>query len=318
MPNPTCTVVYDNGEPCARTVSVKSKGLCLACSRWSRKNGGADPNGRSPRHLYTTRCPVVFADGTPCPALGGARKSPWCPDCYGWFQRNGGADPAGRPRRHRRGSVQMLLRAAASSTTDECIDYTGRSGRPNVELLGKFMNASRAVWIIANGDPGEDSVLHTCHRGEEGCINIRHLYLGDQKRNVHDALEADRNVRGERQWNSAVTEDDVCLIRGLLVEGLSHQEIADRMRVTLKLVGGIAGRRTWDYLKCCSVHSMLERFGRASETATGKASLTPERAEQARALVAAGAKQKDVAFAFGVSRMTISRLVRRQRYASIP
>jgi hypothetical protein len=52
------------------------------------------------------------------------------------------------------------------------------------------MNASRAVWWIANGDPGNLNVLHRC--GDDDCLNIRHLYLGTIADNSIDTVLMDR------------------------------------------------------------------------------------------------------------------------------
>lgn len=75
------------------------------------------------------------------------------------------------------------------------------------------MEASRAVWWIANGDPGATAILHTCHRGEEGCINIRHLYAGDNIRNVRDRAEAGRSCQGEHHWAAKLSDADAAEIR---------------------------------------------------------------------------------------------------------
>src|SRR5690606_25291821 len=303
--------------PCTKPVYVKSKGWCLACNRWSRKNGGADPNGRSPRHLRLDPCPVVFDNGEPCPERGGYRKSPWCRDCYDWSKRHGGVDPSGRRRWRAKGEVRILLREAASAMTDDCIIMTGYSRRPNVQLGRRWVNASRAVWMLANGDPGELSVLHTCHRGDEGCINIRHLYLGDQARNVQDMVEAERQNRGEEQWYSVAEEEGVCEIRRLLNSGMSHNAIAAQLGLTRKIISGIADRTTWDWLKCCPDHAGQQHFGRVVEV-SGKPSLTMDQAAEVRALAKSGVKQTEIAAMFGVSKMTISRTVRGERYVSRP
>ncbi|MDX2643472.1 hypothetical protein PV341_07765 [Streptomyces sp. PA03-1a] len=48
---------------------------------------------------------------------------------------------------------------------------------------------------MEHGDPGGEWVLHTCHRGEEGCVNLRHLYLGSPARNSRDMSEAGRTAK---------------------------------------------------------------------------------------------------------------------------
>lgn len=105
------------------------------------------------------------------------------------------------------------LRSAAFATTDACIDLGGYQNRPNVRFQGRMMEASRAVWWIANGDPGEKDVLHTCHRGEEGCISIRHLYAGNYVQNVRDRVRAGRSCQGIQHWATKLSDVDVAEIR---------------------------------------------------------------------------------------------------------
>ncbi|MFD0208932.1 helix-turn-helix domain-containing protein [Streptomyces hirsutus] len=137
-------------------------------------------------------CVVVFANGTPC-TRAPYRGSKWCSACYTWTRRHGWADPNGRTPQRPKNTVLPFLKAAAQATTDECVDLTGWAGRPVVLLDGKSMWASRAVWILAHGNPGDQHVLHSCHRGDEGCVNIRHLRLGDDADNHQDRVAAGRS-----------------------------------------------------------------------------------------------------------------------------
>jgi hypothetical protein len=89
----------------------------------------------------------------------------------------------------------------------------GYKNRPNIKFEGTMMEASRAVWWIARGDPGDAHVLHTCHRGEEGCISKRHLYLGDNGQNIRDRVEAGRSCYGEQHWAHKLSDTDVAEIR---------------------------------------------------------------------------------------------------------
>ncbi|MFP3118148.1 hypothetical protein [Streptomyces sp. Iso 434] len=137
-------------------------------------------------------CAVVFADGAPC-VRAPYRGSEWCPACYTWSRRHGWTDPNGRTPQRPKNTVLPFLQAAAQATTDECIDLTGYAHRPTVHLNGVSMWASRAVWTLAHGGPGALHVLHTCHRGEEGCVNIRHLRLGTDADNHRDRVTAGRS-----------------------------------------------------------------------------------------------------------------------------
>lgn len=161
------------------------------------------------------RCIVTFIDGSPCLRnVQDYRRKQWCDPCGTWSRRHDGADPNGRkPPRRKPGEVAAVLHAAAQAEGVECIILTGYRNRPNVPFNGRTMEASRVVWWIAHGDPGDAEVLHTCHRGAEGCISIRHLYLGDKVRNVQDRVDADRSCHGAAHWACKLTERDVADIR---------------------------------------------------------------------------------------------------------
>lgn len=110
------------------------------------------------------------------------------------------------------------------------------------------MAASRAVWFIANGDPGELHVLHRCHRGKEGCINIQHLYLGDRERNMRDMVEAGRSLRGERNTENVLTTTQVQEIRRLLAAGHSQRAVAAQYDVVQQTISDIHTGRNWAWL----------------------------------------------------------------------
>ena len=137
-------------------------------------------------------CVAVFADRTPCTRVP-YRGSRWCSACYSGSRRHGWTDPNGRTRQRPKNTVLPFLQAAAQAMTDECIDLTGYVGRPTVRLNGVSMWASRAVWVLAHGDPGDRHVLHSCHRGAEGCVNVSHLSLGDDADNHRDRVMSGRS-----------------------------------------------------------------------------------------------------------------------------
>lgn len=113
------------------------------------------------------------------------------------------------------------LRAAAASTTDECLIPDTTDGRAEVRLNGVKMAAARAVWIIADGDPGDAWVLHRCNggSGSHGCINRRHLYLGDAAQNHEDMDDAGNRALGEDHGNALLTNEQAAEIRRRYVRG---------------------------------------------------------------------------------------------------
>ncbi|MFJ6565730.1 hypothetical protein ACIQMV_39060 [Streptomyces sp. NPDC091412] len=144
-----------------------------------------------------------------------------------------------------------VLRRGATATTDDCVMLDGNGQRPVVRLDGATMNASRAVWLLVHGDPGDDWVLHTCHRGWEGCINIRHLYLGDHDQNMIDKVEAERQARGEINGWHKLTEEQVREIRRRYV--FRHpvnggRALAAEFNVCESTISSVVNRRSWAWL----------------------------------------------------------------------
>jgi len=162
--------------------------------------------------------------------------------------------------RRANGEWPVFLQEAARATTDNCIEGGG-TVRPKINN----MNASRYVWIVANGDPGELFVLHTCDNGL--CVNIRHLYLGTQSRNVLDEYERDRRAgtryargprahlphvnyaRGERARRAALTADKVRDIRKRYALGETQQSLADEYGVSQVAISVVVRRKSWAHIE---------------------------------------------------------------------
>lgn len=213
-----------------------------------------------------TTCRVTYAGGTPC--VGPHYAKGLCQPCYSWSWRNSGRDPEGRRPRRSPGELDALLRAAATATTDECIILTGYARRPVVQNGGRFesaakgMNASRAVWILAHGDPGDDVlVCHSCNGGSgaSGCINIRHLYPGDEERNKLDMVQAGHtlrgrsNNRGEAHPRAILDEEAAREIRRRYVPGRPHhpgnkRALAEEYGVSVKTVESVLRGQSWRHI----------------------------------------------------------------------
>lgn len=143
-----------------------------------------------------------------------------------------------------------MLRAANATATDECVPYAGHQRRrPKAEIDGAQMNASRAVWILVNGDPGAAHVLHRCHN--DRCVNVAHLYLGDHDRNMLDMAQADRGARhgkarGTDHGQAMLTDDQVREIRGrYATRSISQKALGEVYGVAQTTISAIVRRETW-------------------------------------------------------------------------
>lgn len=189
-------------------------------------------------------CIVVFSDGTQCHRSPDGR-SVCCALCRDWSRKHDGGDPNGRRRVRRNGTLLADIRALSKRDTDDCVILPGYSTRPKVDMDGTQVSASRAAWIMEHGTPGEDWILHTCHQGEDGCVNLRHLYRGDPLRNNRDREEAGRGQRGKILAASA---EQVAEIRRRYVKGNRWQpgnrlELAAEFGISEKTIRHIIGGR---------------------------------------------------------------------------
>lgn len=256
MAQTTCVVVFADGTACNRRRKYAT-GWCAPCDAWSRRNGGKNPMGRTPHgRVQSATCTVTFSDGRQCTRV--ARYAPgFCTRCWEW-SRSHGQSPHGRPYMRSNGEHLALLRAGTRATGSGCLIIGGLNYRWATDVLGgRSVNAARAVWTLAHGDPGKLWVLHTCHRGDEGCISIRHLYLGNAKRNSLDMVEAGRASkanRGEGSWRAKLTREQVRAIRERYVKGAhyphpgSARALAEEFGITRHYVPELAAASRWAWL----------------------------------------------------------------------
>jgi len=203
----------------------------------------------------------------------------WCKIHYSRWHRTG--DPR-LTRKKPNGTLRADLEAAGWADTDECILLAGYKYRPGFNLAGTQMTASRAAWIIAHGDPGDRFVLHTCHRGEDGCINVRHMYLGDQASNIADMDRAGRASRGHGR--KLLTPRQVEEIRRRHIRGVNHiyrsntVELAEEYGVSKATITGIVSMRRWRSVDADDNDDQTVKLGRA-EAAEADRAATPAGAE---------------------------------------
>ncbi|MFC4060261.1 helix-turn-helix domain-containing protein [Planomonospora corallina] len=144
------------------------------------------------------------------------------------------------------GGMRAILEALAQAETDECVIVKGRDRQWPVNTGAGWVSASRMMWIIRYGDPGELHVLHSCNggSGNNGCVNVRHLYLGDNSRNVLDRGDAGVQV-GEDHHSSVLTTAAVKDIRKRAAAGESHSSLAREYGVSRTTVSDVVNARTW-------------------------------------------------------------------------
>jgi hypothetical protein len=133
-----------------------------------------------------------------------------------------------------------------------CWEWTlGKSqdGYGKVKRLSRTMPAHRWALEHALGRPlGEGMVTrHTCNN--RPCCNPAHLLEGTPNDNVNDRVRDGRSVgpRGERQWNSKLTREQVAAIK-LYAGPMNCQELATTYGVSRTCISRIRDGTRWNHI----------------------------------------------------------------------
>ena len=127
----------------------------------------------------------------------------------------------------------------------ECLRWTGckdKDGYGISSIRGIKMPAHRAVMSFLHDVEGQ-YVLHKCTNRD--CVNPKHLYLGDQKQNVQDQIDAGTFVYGSKNGMAKLTEELVSEIRA---SSLPHKYWAEKLNLHYTTIWD-ARNRKWKQVK---------------------------------------------------------------------
>jgi len=218
--------------------AARTKNLCQG--HYLRKIRHGDPMGG--------RWPVNIGDCTVESCVKPAKVSGMCWAHYCRMRKHGDTSQT------RCGKAMRWLESMSNHSADECLAYPflinaqGYGYIGNAEKKGTSL-ASRIMCILAHGNPPhKDSyACHSCHKGNQGCVNPRHLYWGDNRSNQMDRVENGNSNRGSKHGSSKLSEADVLEIRANL-SGKSVVEIANERSLAVSTVYGILSRHRWAWL----------------------------------------------------------------------
>ena len=111
----------------------------------------------------------------------------------------------------------------------------------------RHFRSHRLSWYLSTGHMPNNSelVLHKCD--VPNCINPDHLFLGDQKDNIRDAIAKGRHsvLPGTDHPRSKLTEDQVIAIRS---SQDSDKVLATNYKVSKSTIQNIRSNRQWRHL----------------------------------------------------------------------
>ncbi len=91
--------------------------------------------------------------------------------------------------------------------------------------------------------------LFVCHRCDNrACVRPDHLFLGTCGDNLRDAAQKGRMTRGEKMYNSKMTEALVREARRLFANGWGKKAIAQHLGITYSIVHDVVRRATWRHV----------------------------------------------------------------------
>jgi len=134
-------------------------------------------------------------------------------------------------------------------TGDDCLMWPFAmkpSGYGNVQIGPKWMNAHRAMCLMAHGEPseGQTDVAHSC--GSKACCNPRHLRHATRKDNERDKLAHGRSARGTNNGHAILSEDAVREIRASAASGAA---LSVQYGVAQETISSVRNKRNWAWLR---------------------------------------------------------------------
>jgi HNH endonuclease len=123
--------------------------------------------------------------------------------------------------------------------------FLDNTGSGKVGSRGYIISAYRLNWILYNGPiPEGKLVLHKCHN--RACSRIEHLYIGTNKDNTRDMLEAGRgNFCKQNSKNAKLDKDKVMIIKQMLKDKVSQHNIAKEFNVSRGSIQDIHRNKSW-------------------------------------------------------------------------
>ena len=134
--------------------------------------------------------------------------------------------------------------------------YVSRNGYGSFSVGDRTISAHRYSWMLANGPipTGDGLPACVCHRCDvRHCVRPSHFFLGTNAENTQDRDAKRRGhnskQRGEANYNSKLTNDDVTSIRARCAAGELQRDVARSFGVGRSNLSDIVNRKTWTHVE---------------------------------------------------------------------
>ncbi len=132
-----------------------------------------------------------------------------------------------------------------------CIEWQGsrdKDGYGTMRRDSKDWKTHRYAFFKAHGEiPKGYLVCHSCDN--PSCCNIDHLFLGTQKENVEDMVRKKRQLIGEKNPHSKLTEHLVKHIKKRLADGDTQTKIAKDLNMNQTTISKIKLGISWSHVE---------------------------------------------------------------------
>lgn len=203
-----------------------------------RKQGfDLQPTGKASKRI---ECSVAGCNG-------GAIKRGMCGMHYQRWRKRGCTD------RHWTldGEPAEWVRQHRTWQGEECLTWPFSMMSNGYGQINGWTGAHVFMCHEAHGPKPDDRsyVLHSCGRGQLGCVNPNHLRWGTQSENMADRIGHGTSNRGRRNGRAKLSDRDVIDIRERYANGdVLMRELAAQYGVARQYISQIIDRSRWGWL----------------------------------------------------------------------
>lgn len=123
-----------------------------------------------------------------------------------------------------------------------------RNGYGRIKFGREKIGAHRLAYLVFNGEiPPGMMVRHSCDN--PGCVNPKHLSLGDHDENMADKYERGRCPSGERHHRTSLTAEQVLAIRDRYAKGETQLSLAREFGIRNTTVSNMVNGKSWKNLE---------------------------------------------------------------------
>lgn len=144
---------------------------------------------------------------------------------------------------------RFMREVAATYSGSDCLPWPYRTNPQGYAQLTGGANVCRSICEAINGPPPspQHEAAHTCGRGDQGCVNGRHLRWATRAENEADKVFHGTSNRGERASSAKLTRDQVLEIRSL-AGSMFNRTLGEMYGVTESTIRDIRSRKRWAWL----------------------------------------------------------------------